>query len=336
MKKIKFAAKILAAAAAVVSMSFAVLAADVTDISGHWSEEYVKYGIENGYINGYPDGTFLPDKAVTRAEFAKMTNLALGITKSEEIEFFDVEASDWFYPEVGKALYAGYVTGYEDGSFRATYLITRQEAAVILSRIATRPEVLQTVDGFADRADIADWAKSALDFAYSKKFITGDDLGKLNPKATLTRGQAAKILHGLKTAENVVTGDYTISLDEAVCSETIFTDDVYFTATGNSPELLLDGCTVLGTVYVKTANDCTVTVEDSDVRNMVTEKAFADISLKEAGIKVLTLEAPASVSGEDVDKIILSGTGLSAKTTYIYSHLAKGLPIRNEENGDIC
>ena len=67
-RKFKFAAKLIAASIAAVSLSVAVLGAELTDVAGHWSEQYVKYGVENGYISGYPDGTFLPDKAVTRAD----------------------------------------------------------------------------------------------------------------------------------------------------------------------------------------------------------------------------------------------------------------------------
>ena len=317
-RKFKFAAKLIAASIAAVSLSVAVLGAELTDVAGHWSEQYVKYGVENGYISGYPDGTFLPDKAVTRAEFSKMVNSALGITKKLETSFPDVEETDWFHGEVGKALYAGYVSGYEDGSFRAFNNITRQEAAVILSRIATRPEEALSVDGFSDSKDVADWAKSAMDYAYSKGFFTGDDQGKLNPKATLTRAQAAKILNMLCTNENVVTGDYTVSLDNGVCSETIFTDDVYFTAGGDEPTLLLDGCTVLGNVYLRTPKASVVTVEDSAVNGMVADAGYTAVTLKDGSkVKEIVLESPAAISGEGAGNIILRGSGLASETTEI-------------------
>ena len=318
MRKFKFIAKIAAASFAVVSLSLAAFAAELKDISEHWSEEYVNYGIEKGYISGYPDGTFLPDNPVTRAEFAKMTNSALGITQSEEAEFFDLEADKWYYPEVGKAVYAGYITGYEDGSFRATNLITRQEAAVILSRLATRPEVVETTDSFADSANIAAWAKDAFDFAYSKKFITGDDLGNLNPLATLTRGQAAKILKGIITSENVVKGNYTVSLVNGVCSETVFTDDVIFDADGEDPTLLLDGCKILGTLYIRTKEDSKVTLEDTKVKNIVADTVHSDITLSDgSSAKKVTLEAPCKLSGEGYKDVILTGEGLSSGTTEI-------------------
>lgn len=42
----------------------------VDDISGHWAEESIRFCVEHGLMKGYPDGSFQPDKAVTRAEVA--------------------------------------------------------------------------------------------------------------------------------------------------------------------------------------------------------------------------------------------------------------------------
>ena len=49
----------------------AVSAATLKDIERHWAKSYIEYGVEKGYISGYEDGTFLPDKAVTEQNFPK-------------------------------------------------------------------------------------------------------------------------------------------------------------------------------------------------------------------------------------------------------------------------
>lgn len=320
MKKFKFTAKLLAASVTAITLAVCANAVQISDISGHWSETYVKYGIENEYINGYPDGTFLPDKPVTRAEFAKMMNSAVGFTETAETKFSDIEEDKWYFPEVEKAVWAEYIVGYEDGTFRAGNLITRQEAAVMLSRIATRADVAKTVDSFPDSADVASWAKQAFDYVYSKGFFGGDDLGNLNPKATLTRAQAAKILYELKIQENVRNKDYTIALDNAICSETVFTDDVYFTADGEDASLVLDGCTVAGTLYIRTKNACTVTIEDTKIKEVYVYSADSKIILKNgASVKTMNLPVYANVSGDCIKKLVLKGNELASGTTVINS-----------------
>jgi hypothetical protein len=42
----------------------------VDDVSGHWAEKAIRRCIERGLLKGYPDGSFQPDKPVTRAELA--------------------------------------------------------------------------------------------------------------------------------------------------------------------------------------------------------------------------------------------------------------------------
>ena len=72
-------------------------AATPTDIKGHWANTYIARGIQLGFITGYPDGTFLPDNPVSRAEFAKMMNSALGNTGTASSNFKDVPTFEWFY-----------------------------------------------------------------------------------------------------------------------------------------------------------------------------------------------------------------------------------------------
>ena len=40
------------------------------DITGHWAEDDIRWCMEHGFMQGYPDGSFQPDKPVTRAELA--------------------------------------------------------------------------------------------------------------------------------------------------------------------------------------------------------------------------------------------------------------------------
>ena len=87
---------------------------ELSDISGHWGEEYIIIGVSNGYISGYPDGTFRPDNPITRAEVVSVLNRLL--YRGIEIEdipgwapsFWDLDESHWAYADIMEA-----ATGHE-------------------------------------------------------------------------------------------------------------------------------------------------------------------------------------------------------------------------------
>lgn len=82
------------------------------DIAGHWAEAYIKLAAGNGWIAGYPDGTFRPDQYITRAETMTMINRVLERVPSEEehllshrvmLTFPDNQPGDWYYIAVQEA-----------------------------------------------------------------------------------------------------------------------------------------------------------------------------------------------------------------------------------------
>ena len=77
-----------------------------SDIAGHWAEAYIRLAAGNGWIAGYPDGTFGPQRNITRAETATMINRVLDRVPSEESHLLsrdvmqiwpDSNPGDWFY-----------------------------------------------------------------------------------------------------------------------------------------------------------------------------------------------------------------------------------------------
>lgn len=61
----------------------------------------------DGLVGGYQDGTFQPDKSITRAEFVKLVNAAVKPNKVGAVNFSDVTNTDWFYDELRLAMGAG-------------------------------------------------------------------------------------------------------------------------------------------------------------------------------------------------------------------------------------
>ena len=76
------------------------------DTKDHWAEDAIHIVTDKGYVKGYGDGTFKPNKEITRAEAVKILNETFSIRDNgiESVSFSDVKKSDWFYNEIAKAI----------------------------------------------------------------------------------------------------------------------------------------------------------------------------------------------------------------------------------------
>jgi hypothetical protein len=118
-----------------------------------WYSNAIAYLAGIGVINGYADGSFKPDNAITRAEFVKILT---GFTDSEssgDIAFSDIEGH-WAFAHIVDAASRGWIKGYPDGGFRPDNGITRAEAVAIMNRMLGRGILSD---------DVPDWAQGFTD-----------------------------------------------------------------------------------------------------------------------------------------------------------------------------
>ncbi len=115
-----------------------------SDVSaGSWYASYVNWAAANGITNGYSDGTFGPNRAVTRAEaasllvrFAQKTGVSdLEPVKVKTTFTDDARIAGWAKENIYICQQAGIFSGYQDGSFRGGNNIVRSEAAAVLCRL---------------------------------------------------------------------------------------------------------------------------------------------------------------------------------------------------------
>ena len=81
-----------------------------SDVSGHWAERYIASAVERGWIYGYPDGTFMPNKDISRVEAMALINRVLerkvdlqGLLAELVIDWPDLAKEHWGYFEVQEA-----------------------------------------------------------------------------------------------------------------------------------------------------------------------------------------------------------------------------------------
>lgn len=119
---------------------------DVADDA--WYNEYVSYLANLGVIEGYEDGTFRPEEAITRQEFATMLAQLGEVLPAGEMPFTDVSAEEQWGIDYIYTTYAnGWVEGYEDGTFRPDNWITRAEAVKMVNGYLKRVVDASTFEG---------------------------------------------------------------------------------------------------------------------------------------------------------------------------------------------
>lgn len=165
------------------------------DMADHWAKADVEAMYSKGIVSGFPDGTFRPGQNVTRAEFAKMIAVSLGLDTSAKADFADVGTNEWYTGFIGAAVKAGIVKGTSETTFEPEKYITRQDAAVMLARVIeykgkTYPAASK---GFNDEASIAEYALGAVNGLANLGLINGYN-GGFAPLDNTTRAEAAALL----------------------------------------------------------------------------------------------------------------------------------------------
>ena len=114
-----------------------------------------------GIITGYPDGTFRPNAAITRAEFAAIAARFDNDGDKTAAKFSDI-ATHWAKDEISIAYNNGWITGYPDGTFGPQRDITRAETMTLVNRVLNRqPEteddLLPNMTVWTDNANPKAW-----------------------------------------------------------------------------------------------------------------------------------------------------------------------------------
>jgi len=167
-----------------------------SDITEHWAVESIKQAVLDGIITGYPDGTFRPDKPISRAEFTVMLAHALDLDGSgASLPFTDrAEIGAWAEEAIARAVRVGIVNGYGDGRFQPNAPITRSEMAIMIARALQLPAVAIAQTGFTDNDRIPGWAKSAVESLRKLDIVNGRGDGKYVPDDNVTRAESVVAL----------------------------------------------------------------------------------------------------------------------------------------------
>lgn len=169
------------------------------DVPSAWAKEAVDSARSLGILPEHLDSDY--QRNITRKEFCDLIATFIRVKTGMSIEYTCTfnnipvnqnqfsDSSDYYVPYVAAL---GIITGYPDGTFHPKDAIKRQDAAIMLERLAKFIGVSNTAAAktFTDGAYISPYAKSGVDFVTSAGIMNGNADGSFSPLNNITREQA--------------------------------------------------------------------------------------------------------------------------------------------------
>ncbi|KKB40405.1 S-layer homology domain-containing protein [Bacillus thermotolerans] len=147
---------------------------------------------KKGIIQGLPDGTFAPDKTVTRAQAAIMISRALDLPLgSGTTPFSDVSTASESGKHIAAAYKKGIIQGFEDGKFHPGETVTREQMAIFLARAFELEEKASV-----SFSDVASGMKAyeSIQKILAAGITEGYENNTFRPTASVTRAQLSAFL----------------------------------------------------------------------------------------------------------------------------------------------
>ncbi|WP_169084815.1 LamG-like jellyroll fold domain-containing protein [Paenibacillus sp. PL91] len=293
-----------------------------SDVYGHWAEKDFNVWQNKQLIKGYGDGIFKPNQAISRAEFITLINRVFRFVEEQEVSFSDVPASSAFFKEMGKALAAGYITGYSDGTIRPNGLITRQEAAVMLFRAFRLKSTVNHESALTDLAVLPAWSKVAVDTLVNESYIEGYEDKTFKPTKKITRAEALRLVNNISgeilteegTYSDVITRNIVINKANITLKDTQIEGNLYLSEGIAEGDVVLDNVTVKGALHVFGGGENSIKVNDSDIAQLFVDKKNGKLRVVTQGkttvgqvfvLSGVKLEEDAALTGAGFGKVIL-------------------------------
>ncbi|MBP1988681.1 DUF4838 domain-containing protein [Paenibacillus eucommiae] len=277
------------------------------DIDGHWAEQAIQEWTASGRIQGYPDGTFQPDRTIGRSEAIVLINRSLGFNDPAPIDFSDLSVANWEYDDVAKAVKAKYVVGYADGTIRANLQISRQEAAIIINRLLgwDEPKETSAANGFTDANMIPQWSKGAVAAVAAANIMSGYQDGSFRPESFITRAELVvtldRVLKSKASFDFKETGTYGPAQGMRTINGNVVVDSPGVTLqnmkiSGNlllaegiaEGDVYLDHVTVLGTTTVQGGGINSIHLKDCAVSEVIVDKKHGTVRIIAEGMTEIT------------------------------------------------
>jgi uncharacterized surface protein with fasciclin (FAS1) repeats len=179
---------------------------NLSDVSSdYWARPFIQALADNNVIAGFPDGSFRPNQAVTRAEFAALIQKAFPnqnrVRQLSAGGFSDVPSGYWAASVIQYAYETGFLAGYPGNVFSPNQQIPKVQAIVALTSglgltASSSGSSIDLSTYYTDASSIPDYAVASVTSATQSNIVVNyPDVKQLNPQQPLTRAEAAALLY---------------------------------------------------------------------------------------------------------------------------------------------
>ena len=297
----------------------------IADFKGHWAEQDFRSWVDKGLITGYGNGIYKPDQPISRGELIALINRMFNLQADSGQSFKDVPVSSTLYKEVQKGTAAGYITGYSDGTIRPGEPVTRQEAAVMLSRVfslAPSAEADTAGSALTDIASLPEWSRAAVQALADQVYVSGYGDNTFRASGVITRAEALRLMNRLSGEIWNSKGDYSavsarnavISHEDVLLANTRIEGNLYLTEGIGEGKVTLDHVTVGGEIRVSGGGENSIVMNDSSAAKLILSKANGKVRILVKGNSAIRtvqlysggkLEEDASLTGAGFGEITI-------------------------------
>ncbi len=212
---------------AILPITYAGTFPDVTERHA-WAAQYIEDMVSRGMLKGYPDGSFKPDKSISKLESLILAARILGFTNPDnqkyietatkvfanDLSLYDIE----YKSEVSYLLYWNVLKISELPSYLADSVkgvpLKRYEAAILLTKVMGAEKVAldntMIILDFADDSTIPASSKAYIDYVNTKKIMNGVEDNKFAPQGEVTRAMMATMMQRVEKAMNITIIEATV------------------------------------------------------------------------------------------------------------------------------
>ena len=168
-----------------------------SDIVGHWAEPFIRALVSMNLTQGFADGTYQPDQAMSRAQYTALIAAAFNPpAKRPSPEFTDIAKDFWAANAIEVAARGGFVGGFSDRTFRPTQNVQRLQVIVSLVNGLGLVASDQKTLTYIDQEKIPEYARTAVTIATQQKIIVNyPDPNLLAPTREATRAEVAAMVY---------------------------------------------------------------------------------------------------------------------------------------------